>query len=361
MRNSINRRVFISNLAFWTGISTLSKLSAQNHLHDCPPISDFCRRLRPVGRALEMEGFYVWCNSPIEGPDGKIHVFFSRWEEKRGMGGWLNGCEIAYAVADNPESKFEFVETVIAPRGPGYWDATTCHNPFITFSEGTYYLFFMGNSNGKTDTKRIGVATSKSLAGPWIRSDNPVVEVGPPGSWDDHCTTNPAVIRDFDGKFRLYYKSWNTLEYHSSGNSPIRGNRKYGLAFADKPEGPYIKNTGNPVIDFSSRGNNTQLEDAFVWMDQDKYWMIARDMGVYGHKVGLIMNSKDGIQWSEPEIAFYQLKEYIEEPEPPKHLTRYGRLERPAILMKNNSPKYLFGASQGGKYMTSSSFIFKIE
>ena len=42
-----------------------------------PKLSDFEKRLTPVGRALEFEDYYVWCNSPIEGPDGKIHVFFS--------------------------------------------------------------------------------------------------------------------------------------------------------------------------------------------------------------------------------------------------------------------------------------------
>jgi hypothetical protein len=356
----INRRSFIANLALLTGGASLTGLSAHNLLHNPNPVSAFCKRLKPVGRALEMEGYYVWCNSPIEAPDGKIHVFFSRWSEKRGMGGWISACEIAHAIADHPEAPFQFMDVVLAPRGEGFWDATTCHNPFITHFNDTYYLFYMGNSNGKTNTKRIGVATSKSLYGPWERSSSPILEPGIAGAWDDHCTTNPAVLLDKDGLFRLYYKSWNTQEYLDAGNARIKGNRKYGLAFAKQPEGPYTKYEHNPVVDFSKKGNNTQLEDAFVWMEKGKYWMIARDMGVFSHDVGLIMHSKNGIHWSEPEIAFLPLKEYIKEPDPPKHLNRYGRLERPAILMKNGSPAYLFGASQGGKYMTSSAFIFKI-
>ncbi|MCH5685385.1 hypothetical protein LWM68_14680 [Niabella sp. W65] len=47
------------------------------------PVSGFSRRLRPVGRALELEGYYVWCNTPIKGPDDKIHVFFSRWDARK--------------------------------------------------------------------------------------------------------------------------------------------------------------------------------------------------------------------------------------------------------------------------------------
>src|ERR1700712_439746 len=90
-------------------------------------LSDFSKHIKPVGRALEMDGYYVWCNSPIEAPDGKIHIFFSRWLASKKMGGWINGSEIVHAVADTPESNFEIKETVLAPRGRGFWDATTCH------------------------------------------------------------------------------------------------------------------------------------------------------------------------------------------------------------------------------------------
>lgn len=323
------------------------------------PVSEFSKHLSPVGRALELENYYVWCNSPIEGPDGKVHVFFSRWAATKGMSGWINGCEIAHAVAANAESPFEVVGTVFAPRGEGYWDATTCHNPHIQFVDGTYCLFYMGNSNGKTDTKRIGLATATSLYGPWKRPDAPLLEPGKPGSWDDHCTTNPAFVKHPNGTYWLYYKSWNTHEYQTM-KGPIRGNRKYGLAIADKLEGPYGKYEGNPVIDFSQRGENRQFEDAFVWLENNRFNMLARDMGVYNHEVGLHLESRDGKSWSDPLIAYYGVSTYVQEPPAPAHLKRYGRLERPQLLFENGKPTYLFTASQGGKYMTSSSFIFRI-
>ncbi|MCH5597359.1 glycoside hydrolase family protein [Niabella ginsengisoli] len=273
------------------------------------------------------------------------------------MSGWINGCEIAHAVADNPESEFNVVGTILKPR-EGYWDATTCHNPFITTFNGKYYLYYMGNSNGKTNTKRIGLAVSESLNGPWQRTDAPILLPGPEGGWDDHCTTNPSVIHH-KGKYLLYYKSWNTKEYEETKGS-IRGNRKYGLAIADNPEGPFIKYDGNPVIDFSKRGNNAQLEDAFVWYEKNKFYMIARDMGYYNHEYGIIMHSKTGKHWSKPEIAFYEADKYIKQAPAPSHLSRYGRFERPQLLLENGKPTYLFMTSQGGKFMTASSFIFKI-
>lgn len=322
--------------------------------------SSFSKKLTPIGRALEMKDYYVWCNSPIIGPDGKTHVFFSRWKASLGMSGWIKGCEIAHAIADAPDQAFEYVQTVLEPRGEGFWDATTCHNPLIKEIDGKYYLFYMGNANGKTDTKRIGVAIAESLFGPWKRQTSPILLPGDSGAWDDHCTTNPAWVNGHNGQSILYYKSWNTYDYETTTGS-IRGNRKYGLAFAPHPEGPYEKYKDNPVVDFAAKGNNRQFEDAFVWKEAGVFKMIARDMGVYGHDVGLIMESKDGFHWSEPKIAYYALSRYIEEPPAPPHLKRYGRLERPMLLMENNRPKWLFGASQGGKFQTSSAFVFKCE
>lgn len=357
----LTRKAFLSQVSLLAAGSLLPVPVVQGSgRRQDQPVSDFCKRLKPVGRALEMEGYYVWCNSPVEGPDGKVHVFFSRWREKKGMGGWINSSEIAHAVADDPESPFEFVDTVLAPRGTGFWDATTCHNPLIKKIGSTYYLFYMGNSNGKTNTKRIGLATAASLYGPWERTDTPILEPGETGAWDDHCTTNPALVQHPGGRYYLYYKSWNTHDYETAADPAIRGNRKYGLAIADRPEGPYEKYGENPVIDFSRRGDNTQFEDAFVWLEEGRFKMIARDMGVFGHDVGLIMESEDGIRWSEPEIAFHPLSHYVQEPPAPPHLSRYGRLERPMLLLRNGRPAYLFGASQGGKYMTSSAFVFRI-
>lgn len=82
--------------------------------------SEFCRSLTPVGRILELEGYYDWCCAPVYDGAGKVHVLFSRWPEKQGfLNGWLTHSEIAHAVADSPESPFTVTGTVLKGRGPG--------------------------------------------------------------------------------------------------------------------------------------------------------------------------------------------------------------------------------------------------
>ncbi|MHA6247389.1 glycoside hydrolase family protein [Pontibacter sp. CAU 1760] len=358
----MQRRSFISFLAIGTPL-----LATGPTLFTLPGIrqpdelaSPFSKRLKPLGRRLEMEGYYVWGTSPIIGPDGKVHVFFSRWAADRKMGGWINSSEIAHAVADTPEAPFQFVSTVLAPRGEGYWDGTTCHNPHIKLVDGRYCLFYMGNANRKTDTKRVGLAVADSPYGPWERPDQPLLEAGTGNAWDNHCTSNPSFIKHPNGEYWLYYKSWNTEEYENYTDPKIRGNRKYGLATADKLQGPYTRFEGNPILDYSGRGNNVQAEDGYVWHESGKFRMIMRDMGIFNHQYGLYLESGDGIKWSEPKIAYYNTDHYFSQPPAPAHLSKYGRFERPQLLLQNNRPTHLFLASQGGKYNTSSAFVFQI-
>lgn len=353
----MNRRIFLSNttLAAAGMLLPMPGFGFQQNFK----LSDFEKRLEPVGRALELENYYVWCNSPIEGPDGKIHIFFSRWKKEKGMSGWINGSEIAHAVAEHPEGPFMDIETILAPRGEDYWDATTVHNPSIHSVDGKYALFFIGNSNGKMNTKRIGLALADSPVGPWERPDEPLLEPGPEGNWDDMLTTNPSFIKHPNGQYWLYYKSVNTKEY-TSQTGGVRGNRRYGLAISDKLTGPYLKSEENPVVDFSVLGDNKQFEDAYVWLEDEKFKMLGRDLGVFGMDYGLYLESADGKSWSEPEIAYQPLEKYIDQPPAPKHLNRYGRAERPQLLFQGGKPTYLYTASQGGKYETASSLVFKI-
>ena len=359
------RRKFIQQSLLTGGAILASGISnwsfADDKKYSKHDISAFAKRLKPLGRILELEGYYVWCASPIVASDGKIHVFFSRWDAKKGMGGWINGSEIAHAVADHPEGSYYDIETKLAPRGEGFFDGTTCHNPHIQLVDGKYCLFYMGNSNGKTNTKRIGLATSDSLNGPWKRPEKCLLEAGTEGSWDDHCTSNPAFLKHPNGQYWLYYKSWNTYEYEHPADPTIRGNRKYGLAIADKLEGPYVKYSGNPILDYSKLGNNWQLEDGNVFMENGRFYMLARDMGRFDHEVGIILESADGIHWSEPKISYFGYSHYLQQPPAPSRLKKYGRFERPQILMQNGRPTHLFVATQGGEYMTSSAFVFEVK
>lgn len=72
------------------------------------------------------------------------------------------------------------------------------------------------------------------------------------------------IFINWSKKLLHFYKPWNIKEYETHKGA-VNGNRKYGLAKAEKPEGPYRKVSENPVIDFADMPDNERLEDAFVW------------------------------------------------------------------------------------------------
>jgi hypothetical protein len=60
-------------------------------------------------------------------------------------------------------------------------------------------------------------------------------------------------------------------------------------------------------------------------------------------------------------FTYFETNRYFRQYPSPKHLKRYGRLERPQLLMKNGKLEYLFTPTQGGKFNTANGFVLKIE
>ena len=325
-------------------------------------VSGFCERLSGVGRILELPEYNVWCCSPIYGPDGKVHLFYSRWKNEAGHSGWLTCCEIAHAVADRPGGPYKTVDVALAPRGGAWWDSVSCHNPTIHKVGDQYVLFYLGVSDGTVYTKRTGMAVSDSLYGPWKRTDAPIIEPDPdPSAWTSMCTTNPAFVQHPNGELWLYYKTWciEDWEYDLVHGNGIRTNRQYGLAVAKTLDGPWIKQGDGPVMDLRCPGKNAQSEDAYIWIEGDTFKMIMRDMGFWNHHYGLYFESENGLRWSDPQVGFWNSHRYFDEP--PNGLDREGRFERPQLLMRDGKPEYLFVAFQGGKYNTSTAAVLKID
>ncbi len=302
------------------------------------PVSDFAKKLEPVGRILHLPDWYVWGSSPIDGPDGKVHLFTARWPKESGHRGWSTHSQVMHSVSDSAEGPFEVVDVPLKGRGGNHWDAAMVHNPTIHEFDGRYYLFHIGNRDGRPFTQQIGVAVADDLYGPWERFDEPVLGPSQYRSWDWLMATNPAIVRDPEGRFRLYYKAWDMADRI----------RKMGLAIADDVMGPYEKHPDNPLVDYSDRGK--QVEDAYVWIEDGTYYMLMADDGGDGGVVwdhgGALVTSEDGIHWSEPQIGYKSTDAYFDG-EPVR------RFERPQVLVRDGKPAYLYLSMQGDEIDTS--------
>ena len=67
-------------------------------------------------------------------------------------------------------------------------------------------------TTGSHNGRRIGIATSASLNGPWRRLDSPLF--GPdPAAWDNIDVSNPAPIIHKDGSVIMLYKGSVCLSF----------------------------------------------------------------------------------------------------------------------------------------------------
>ncbi len=319
----------------------------------------------PLKGGFSMEDYWVWCGSVIKGEDGNYHMFASRWKKTYQFHpGWGIDSEVVRAVSGTPEGPYIFEEVVLPPRAAGYWDGRITHNPVIQKHGDTYVLFYMGSTYPYPDmpqdgslnfesyqwicsrsNKRIGMATSKSIFGPWKRSDRPLLDVRL-GHFDDFFTSNPAPCINPDGSCLLVYKtrSWKKPPYgeYKSGNEMYSG-MKLGAAWAPHWSGPYERLTEKPLFE-----DGGEVEDPFIWRTDTGYAMIAKDFnGIYTGNIGdgVYATSEDGVKWnvrSEPSFTRDILWD-------DGKVRKMGNMDRPFLLIdENGEATHLFVATNDG-------------
>ncbi|MDU1891319.1 MAG: glycoside hydrolase family protein [Dysgonomonas sp.] len=313
----------------------------------------------PVNGGFEMPGYWVWGSSVIKGKDGKYHMFADRWKKELGFQSWVTASEVVHAVSDTPEGPYIFVDVALPKRGMEYFDGLATHNPRVIEYEGLYYLYYFGTTydfptpqspdEWQDDyfekawmNKRIAIAYSESLDGPWIRPDKPAIEPRP-GKWDSSITTNPSPMIDpRTNKIILIYKS--------STGSPAPP-LLLGVAQADKPLGEYKRLSDDPIFRFETNENkDNDIEDPFIWYNGEKYEMIMKDR--FGHiagedGAGINATSTDAVNWelSEPVKVYSRYVRWDD-----GTTTHQANLERPFLLIEDGKPTHLFLATGEGDW-----------
>lgn len=86
----------------------------------------------PLDGGFRDDNYWIWCGSVIKDDDGLFHMFASMWSKKTPFApNWLTHSRIVRATSATAEGPYTYVEDVIAPRGPDYWDGCMSHNPTI--------------------------------------------------------------------------------------------------------------------------------------------------------------------------------------------------------------------------------------
>ena len=167
--------------------------------------------------------------------------------------------EVWYATS---KDGYEWKEQGLAVgRGPaGAYDDRSVFTAEIFVHEGKYYLVYQCVKAPYVVRVKntVGMAIADSPHGPWNKLPEPILRPADNGKWrgdeddrfsvvskgdfDSHKVHDPCLMY-YRGKFYLYYKGERMGEEMTFGGREI----KWGVAIADKPEGPYIKSPYNPV------------------------------------------------------------------------------------------------------------------
>jgi hypothetical protein len=129
---------------------------------------------------------------------------------------------------------------ILTPGPAGAWDdgVTEAADAFKDID--TYYFYY--HATGQAKGYRLGVASATHPLGPFKKhGDKPVIDLGPEGSWDDRHVACAMVFKEAPNKYYMWYSG--------HGSSPPHRKWSIGLASAEHPLGPWKKYQGNPILE----------------------------------------------------------------------------------------------------------------
>ena len=197
----------------------------------------------------------------------------------------------AATAADAVAPRFPFVKenrVVIARGEPGKFDSTHAKYPSVLKVGDEWWMWY----NGRTDdafTGSVGLAISKDGL-VWTKQNDgdPVLEHGPPGTFDSTKVDHPAVLF-FDDKFHMWY---------TAGDAGSR----YKIGFATSEDGVNWtrENEARPVLGPGAKGkfdDQVVLHPAVVRDEAGILHMWYNGVGPQkSFRVGHA-TSRDGVRW----------------------------------------------------------------
>ena len=246
-----------------------------------------------------MTQWCYWDGQIIKGPDGKYHMFASRWDQSKGHGNWPNSQAI-HAVSDS----------LLGP----YIDQGLCwpdnqggkgHNvTALVMPDGSYAVIV-------SETRPGDVFVSKSLDGPWVQlgtikiADNEFKDLG--------RASNMSVMVRPDGDFEIVPRSGAILI------------SKTGILGPYTVQGPSIY---PKVADLPTLEN---LEDPVVWYSGGLYHIVVNS---WSNRRAFHLTSVDGINdWKFQGVAYDPTKDFVRYTD--GTVNHWNKMERPNVYLEN--------------------------
>ncbi len=211
--------------------------------------------------------------------DDTYHLWYGGYDDP------LEANGIGHATSpDGVEWTMDPANPVLTQGEPGAWDRWFWFpSPAVMYDGSEFHMWYAATASTSGDIIQGGYATSPDGSA-WTKYEgNPVLDVGPPGSWDDDQVRPATVILDDET-----YKMW----YSGFGGSS-------GIGYAESPDGIDWTKHPEPVLGRLSHpgGWDKFPIDPSVVFDGFLYhmWYAGHTTGDW--KIGYAF-STDGINWT---------------------------------------------------------------
>ena len=257
---------------------------------------------------------------------------------------WYNGSDgsndrIGYATSTDGIVWTKYGGNPVLDLGaPGEWDDFRLIFSFVLFEDGMYKMWYTG---GDGSNYRIGYATSTDGI-VWTKyANNPVLDLGASGEWDNHWVYASSVLFE-DGTYKMWYSG------HDGYNVRI--------GYATSPDGiAWEKYEGNPVLGLGGSGawDDYHVSTPFVLFEDGTYKMWYSGYDGSDDRIGYT-TSPNGITWTKyagnPVLGLGAPGEWNDD-----------EVGHPSVLFENGTYKMWYGGSHGSNwrigYATSNATI----
>jgi len=214
---------------------------------------------------------------------GRYHVWYSKNFEGAVLPNHGFTASIWHAVSEDGHTWEELGEAL--PRGEaGRWDACGVFTPTVFTRASKVWMLYTAMPEQWVDGQQttrgaVGLAVAYNPYGPWARSDFPAITCSEdPGAFDSLRVDDACVVLR-DDEVWVYYKGrqWDRPPTET----------KMGLAIAKHPDGPFVKQPENPVLDSG--------HEVCVWPHAGGVAALVCDVGPQGNTLQF---SEDGRQFT---------------------------------------------------------------
>ncbi len=252
------------------------------------------------GEPGSWDDLYVFNSCVVEDND-TIYLFYTG-SKKFGYGG------IGLATSTDGYYFTRFKGNPILTRDNKGYCAISVSQAHLLKEDSLWVMYFNGREiAGYNSGPYFGRATAKSLKGPWIKSEKPILTAGRRGEWDCEFINHPSVHKLEDERYVMYYGGGPDLDSYTHYYIGLATStdgiiwKKYNdpattqHPFADSDPVLMTGNPGDWDVDLVLTGMVNPLQDGFEMyyhgeVSKDVKWFI----GSLGYAT-----SRDGIHWEK--------------------------------------------------------------